>query len=239
MADEIVTLDGAASDSEVGAQSETVSGSTVDWTSDPKYREFQSRYDRQQHELAQQQRRIAEAEQRARLAEQQRDGIIQSVREVDPESADTIALQAENMRLRAIADQQAQREAANAAWQQFRDHHTDLARAAGIDPNDSRFQNALNSGDHRAVERAKADIIREQAGATMKATDPAREERAQRTREAEESGAHVILPTGGGSGPAPDATLMAAYRDELKRVQGNIAEIIRVKNKYRDKGLVI
>jgi hypothetical protein len=230
----------ASTDVGTGSPSTVSTGNSVDWTQDPRFRAFQSDYDRTKAEL-EQERRQRILEQRGReAAVAQFNSVIEQVGQADPDTARYLAQEGELMRLRSLEQQMAAEQQQAQVWNQFRNYHTSLAREVGIDPFNSEFQQALNTGDHASVERVKAKLIREQVATSNpgKPLDPARQERADRIRQGEQNGTHVVLPTGGGA-PSADDQLMSEYLEKRKAAQGNLPRLFELKMQYREKGLTI
>jgi len=169
------------------------------------------------------------------------DELVSTIQSIDPKSADAIVM---NQRLaRLEAENATYREELEYAQQvnQFRSYHENAARAAGIDPYDSRYQEALTqaqlSGDVMGLEKAKAAILREeyQKESQMAGNkrSPEREERAERLRSAEQDGELDMLPPGGGSPGSASDRLMADYKSDIAKAQGNVVRVLEIKRKYR------
>jgi len=169
------------------------------------------------------------------------DELIATIQSINPDSADAIVL---NQRLRQLETENATyREELQYTQQvqQFRSYHENAARAAGIDPYEARYQEALTqaqlSGDVLVIEKAKAAILRDEFSkeTQMAGTprDPEREERAQRLKAAEQDGSLDMLPPGGGQPGTAEDRLMADYKSDIAKAQGNVTRVFEIKQKYR------
>lgn len=212
----------------------------VDWTQDPKFREFQSSTQRRINEAVQR-AEFAEREAKAREREAaQLRAAMEQLSTIDPESAELLLERAELERLRQFEADQRTEQQLQQQWQDWFQYHIDAAVAMGIDPYDPAYQQALRQADNALMEKTRLELAlaKRENQQTPPAPDTPDED-IDRLREKAERGDYLASPPGGGVVSNADR-LMEEFRTARQNIrQGDVAQLMALKQVYRQKGLDI
>jgi len=228
---------GAQEDEPTGSQPTSQPGqggaSGINWETDPAFREWKSKRDRElnqvRRELEERQRELERIAREKAQAEARAEQMKHYVAQYNPDAYQEWERDMRMVELQQELEYYRQKEQERAAAEQAREYHVQMALSLGLDPDDPRYVRALNSGDNATIERIRAEMFVEKQNMSEK----------REPQSAPPPHDNVVLPSGGAA-PAEVDTLMAQYEQEKAKLRpGDVAGLVNLKIKYRKKGLDI
>lgn len=211
-------------------------GRKINWDDDPEFRQWKSRFQSRIAQLDRENQQLRGALEDANMQvehkDQQYQRLFNTVSALDPQAADTVALdarlaeyEADNQRLRQRLQQQQEQESYNDQLSQWRASEEQRARGYGLDPYDPEYQQALD----RAVQ-TRDWTLPEQVRFRMAQANQQGQAPAERP-------GHSAMPPTGGSHAAPDEQEdVRAYRQAKRKLpQGDLRALSQLRAAYRGK----